>query len=158
MDWCLARPREEAGIAFMHKIVFVSLCRPDLLALLSIASCTASSTCREAVRGDALVHLCANMVGEREREREGERERVEEKRNDLVLNFNNTFSWVLQSTSNQGLNWICNVCLVTHKSLSHQTDSLRASKQMSVCEPCLGTWQAGIVCITANTGEEVFKF
>lgn len=56
-------------------------------------------------------------------------------RNDLVLNFNNTFPQVLQRTSNQGLNWICNVCLVTHKSLSHQTDSLRAGKQMSVCAP-----------------------
>lgn len=77
------------------------------------------------------------------------------RRNDLVLNFNNTFSQVLQSTSNQGLNWICNVCSVTHKSLTHQTDSLRASKQMSVCETCL--WAVGIVCITANTAE-VFKF
>ena len=81
----------------------------------------------------------------------------EERRNDLVLNFNNTFSRVLQSTSNQGLNWICNVCSVTRKSLTHQTDSLRAGKQMSVCEPLpLSAWDC--VCITTSTRLRYLNF
>lgn len=121
MDRCLARPADEVKITSMHQIVFVFLSclaspfLPRLLLPLPPPSA-------QAIEGVMYAYLCPCM---------GVR------RNDLVLNFNNTFSQVLQSTSNQGLNWICNVCSVTHKSLTHQTDSLRAGKQMSVCETCL---------------------
>lgn len=98
-------------LLFMSLLSFIAFLPPPLL------------SAQEGI----LVHLCATMAGE-----------VGEKgvggiRNDLVLNFNNTFLWVLQRTSNQGLNRIYNICLVTHKLLTHQTGSLSGSKQMSIC-------------------------
>lgn len=129
MDWCLARPREEAGLAFMHKIVFVSLHRPHFyFSLIASRAPPPVPRCTGRRISTPLCQRGRRGLG-------GVWRRRRKNRNDLVLNFNNTFPPALQSTSNQGLNWICNVCLVTHKSLPHQTDSLRAGKQMSVCAP-----------------------